>query len=665
MSVSEANAPSDAHHPPLALGTPELLIQSVIDYAIYMLDPVGKIVSWNPGAELIKGYSAEEIIGQNFSRFYTEDDRAAGMPERALATAAQTGRFTTEAWRVRKDGSRFWALVVIDPIRQDGELIGFAKVTRDLTEQREAQQAALESERRFRLLVDGVKDYAIYLLSPEGTVSNWNAGAERIKGYSATEIIGEHVSRFYTPEDVERGVPFEALEKARVEGRYETEGWRLRKDGSRFWANTVIDAIRDDDGVLIGFAKITRDLTERREAQLLLEQSREQLFQSQKMEAVGQMTGGLAHDFNNLLTGITGSLELIRTRLAQGRVNELERFITAALGAAFRAANLTHRLLAFARRQTLDPKPTDANKLIVSMSDLIERTIGPAVKLETVSGVGLWPTFCDANQLENAILNLCINGRDAMPDGGRLTIETTNAWIDPETASRRDMQPGQYVVICITDTGTGMTPEVVARAFDPFFTTKPIGQGTGLGLSMIYGFARQSGGQVRIYSEVGAGTTVRLYLPRYRGDAEDDAAEPASAETPRAESGETVLIVDDEPSVRMLVTETLDELGYGVIEAADGVSGLKLLQSDIRIDLLITDVGLPGGMNGRQVADAARLSRPNLKVLFITGYAENAAIGNGQLEPGMHVLTKPFNLDKLAARVKAIIDGAYISAGTA
>ncbi|HEX4504972.1 MAG TPA: PAS domain S-box protein [Alphaproteobacteria bacterium] len=657
MSDPEARAPStDPGTEPPPVNIHELLVQSVLDYAIFMLDPAGTIISWNPGAERIKGYTAQEIIGRHFSIFYTEEDRAAGKPQRALATARETGRFTADAWRIRKDGSRFWALVVIDPIIQDGKLIGFAKITRDLTEQRNAQLAALESERRFRLLVQGVTDYAIYMLSPEGIVTNWNTGAERIKGYTANEIVGQHFSRFYTDEDLEKEVPRIALEKARTEGRFEAEGWRKRSDGTRFWAGVIIDAIRDEDGTLIGFAKITRDLTERREAQLELEQSREQLFQSQKMEAVGQMTGGLAHDFNNLLTGITGSLELMRTRLAQGRINELERFITAALGAAFRAANLTHRLLAFSRRQTLDPKATDANRLIVSMSEFIQRTIGPAITLEIASAVGLWPTFCDVNQLENAILNLCINARDAMPDGGRLTIETTNAWIDEKGARQRDVQPGQYVAICVTDTGTGMPPEVVARAFDPFFTTKPIGQGTGLGLSMIYGFARQSGGQARIYSEVGSGTTVRLYLPRFYGEAEEASEEAPSELMPRAESGETVLVVDDEPSVRMLLTETLDELGYAVIEASDGPAGLKLLQSNIRIDLLITDVGLPGGMNGRQMADAARLSRPKLKVLFITGYAENAAIGNGHLEPDMHVATKPFNLDKLAARIKAIID---------
>ncbi len=560
------------------------------------------------------------------------------------------------SWRVRKDGSRFWAMVVIDAVRDDrGELVGFAKITRDVTEAHHAQLAAFESERRFRLLVQNVTDYAIFMLDTEGRVTNWNTGAERIKGYATSEIVGQHFSRFYTPEDVGHGVPGVALETVRRVGRYEAEGWRVRKDGRRFWASVVIDAVRDDDGTLIGFAKVTRDLTERREAQLALDRSREQLFQSQKMEALGQLTGGLAHDFNNLLTGITGSLELLSTRIAQGRVSEVDRYVGAAQGAAKRAAALTHRLLAFARRQTLDPRPTDVNRLIAGMEELIRRTAGPEIAVETVLGAGLWPTLCDPHQLENALLNLCINGRDAMPDGGRLTVETANSWLDERGARERDMAPGQYVAVCVTDTGTGMPPEVVARAFDPFFTTKPIGMGTGLGLSMVYGFARQSGGQARIYSEVGAGTTVRIYLPRHRGGASGESTQAEAAEAPRAERGETVLVVDDEPTVRMLITEVLEDLGYAAIEAADGASGLRVLQSDARVDLLITDVGLPGGMNGRQVADAGRQLRPGLRVLFVTGYAENAAVGNGHLEPGMHVLTKPFSMERLANRIKAII----------
>jgi PAS domain S-box-containing protein len=640
-----------------AIDPNELLIRNLVDYAICMLDPDVRVVSWNPGAERIKGYGADEIIGQHFSCFYTPEDRAAGVPTEALNKAVTTGRFATEAWRVRKDGSRFWAAVVIDPIREGGQLIGFAKITRDMTEQRAAHLAALESERRFRLLVQSVTDYAIYMLDPDGYVANWNPGAARIKGYTAAEIVGGHFSRFYTPEDRDQRLPWKALEQARQNGRYEAEGWRVRKDGTRFWASAVIDAIRDDDGELIGFAKITRDLTERRATQLQLEQSREQLFQAQKLEAVGQLTGGLAHDFNNLLTGISGSLELLRMRLAQGRMADLDRYIASAQGATSRAASLTHRLLAFARRQTLDPKPSNANKLIAGMEDLIQRTVGPAIKIETVLGIGTWPILCDPNQLESAILNLCINARDAMPDGGRLTIETANSSVDQADARARDMTAGQYVAICVTDTGAGMSPQVMARAFDPFYTTKPTGQGTGLGLSMVYGFAKQSGGQVRLYSEIDQGTTVRLYLPRHSGDMDEEVDQQTRELVPHAEANETVLLVDDEATIRMVVTDVLNELGYSVIEASDSASGLRILQSEVRIDLLITDVGLPGGLNGRQMADAARDKRPALKVLFITGYAENAVIGSGRLHPGMHVLAKPFAMDQLASRIKSIIAG--------
>jgi CheY-like chemotaxis protein len=373
------------------------------------------------------------------------------------------------------------------------------------------------------------------------------------------------------------------------------------------------------------------------------------------MEAVGQLTGGLAHDFNNLLAGISGSLDLLATRLAQGRIKELDRYIVAAQGASRRAAALTHRLLAFSRRQTLDPRPTDMNRLVAGMEELIRRTVGPAITVEVVAAAGLWTTLVDQNQLENALLNLCINARDAMPDGGRLTIETANRWLDARAGRERDIPPGQYLSLCVSDTGTGMTAEVKARAFDPFFTTKPIGEGTGLGLSMIYGFARQSGGQARIYSEPGQGTMVCLYLPRYAGVDEPGEAPQHAAELPRADQGETVLVVDDEPIVRMLITDVLEELGYVAIDAPDGIAGLKVLESDRPIDLLITDVGLPGGMNGRQLADAGLALRPDLKVLFITGYAENAAVGSGQLKPGMHVMTKPFEIDALASRIRHII----------
>ena len=393
-----------------------------------------------------------------------------------------------------------------------------------------------------------------------------------------------------------------------------------------------------------------RDMTEQRRIE-------EQLRQSQKMEAVGQLTGGLAHDFNNLLTGMTGSLDLLQTRIRQGRINDVDRYVVAAQGAAQRAAALTHRLLAFSRRQTLEPKPTDVNRLVSGLQELIQRTVGPAVSVESVGFGGLWNTLVDPGQLENALLNLCINARDAMPNGGKMTIETANRLLDEHEARDRDLSPGPYVSLCVSDTGTGMPEDVIARAFDPFFTTKPIGQGTGLGLSMIYGFARQSNGQVRISSEVGTGTTVCLYLPRHLG--KEDAVPPLAdlSGAPRAIQGETVLVIDDESTVRMLITEVLEDLGYTTIEAVDGAAGLRVLQSDARIDLLVTDVGLPGGMNGRQVADAARVSRPHLKVLFVTGYAETAVLQHGLLDPGMHVMTKPFAMEIFANRVKALIGG--------
>lgn len=386
-----------------------------------------------------------------------------------------------------------------------------------------------------------------------------------------------------------------------------------------------------------------------------LMKTEEALRQAQKMEAVGQLTGGLAHDFNNLLAGISGSLELIGNRIAQGRFADVERFSVAAQHAAKRAAALTHRLLAFSRRQTLDPRPTNTNRLVRDMEDLVRRTMGPAIEVEVVTAGRLWSTLVDPHQLENALLNLCINARDAMPNGGRLTVETANRWMDARAAAALDLEPGQYVSLCVSDTGPGMAPEIVERAFDPFFTTKPMGEGTGLGLSMVYGFARQSGGQVRIYSEPGEGAMICIYLPRSTVEADEPETSTVVVEPPKAQAGKTVMVVDDEPTVRMLVTEILHDLGYQAIEAADGASSLKILQSGARIDLLVTDVGLPGGMNGRQLADAARVARPDLKVLFITGYAENAVVGNGQLESGMHVMTKPFEMSALSERIQGLI----------
>ena len=392
---------------------------------------------------------------------------------------------------------------------------------------------------------------------------------------------------------------------------------------------------------------------EERSRQLL--EVEEALRQAQKMEAVGQLTGGLAHDFNNILGVIGGSFSLIERRLADGKPG-IERYISAGQESVQRAASLTQRLLAFSRRQTLDPKPIDVNRLIFGLEELIGRTVGPNIQVETVGAAGLWATKVDPAQLESALLNLCINARDAMmPDGGRLTIETANKWLDDRGARERDLKPGQYVSLCVSDTGIGMSAEVVSRAFDPFYTTKPIGQGTGLGLSMVYGFARQSGGQVRIYSEIGKGTTMCLYFPRFAGSV-DEAEDQPEALLPQSGSGEVIVVIDDERTLRMLVADVLTEAGYTVVQAGTGAEGLRQLQIQQRVDLLITDVGLPGGMNGRQVADAARTVRPNLKVLFITGYAENAAVGNGHLEPGMEIVTKPFVVTDFTVKVRDMLD---------
>lgn len=386
-----------------------------------------------------------------------------------------------------------------------------------------------------------------------------------------------------------------------------------------------------------------------------LMEAEERLRQSQKMEAVGQLTGGLAHDFNNLLAGISGSLELMKVRMAQGRANEVGRYIDAAQGCTTRATALTHRLLAFSRRQTLEPSPTNVNALMYGIVELIQRTVGPGIQVDTQSAADLWPARVDRGQLENALLNLCINARDAMPNGGRITLKTTNEVVDQQAGSNETLTEGQYLCVCVKDTGTGMTPEVISHAFEPFFTTKPIGQGTGLGLSMIYGFAQQSGGQVRISSKMGEGTTVCIFLPRYLGEVPEDRSVPSQLPVTGTQQGETILLVDDESTIRILLAEVLIELGYTVIEAADSAAGLKLLQSDVHIDLLITDVGLPGGLNGRQMADAGLKLRPELRTMLITGYAENAVLGDGQLQPGMRVLIKPFTVEVFASRVNDLM----------
>ncbi|MGE0740359.1 MAG: PAS domain S-box protein [Hyphomonadaceae bacterium] len=499
----------------------------------------------------------------------------------------------------------------------------------------EAEAESRDVAEQFRLLVQGVTDYALYLLSPQGHVTTWNVGAERIKGYSADEIVGEHFSRFYVEEDRARGEPALALQTAREAGRYEREAWRLRKDGSRFMAHVVIDAIRDRDGDLIGFAKITRDVTERYNAQRELEAAREALTQAQKMEMVGQLTGGLAHDFNNMLAGIIGALNLLQRRIAAQRFDDTARYIDAALTSAHRAAALTSRLLAFGRRQSLDIKPIDVAAAVRSMDILLQRSLGENVRLrmELAPAVAL----TDANQFEAALLNLAVNARDAMPDGGELMIAVEGG-------------DDGFVRVRVRDTGVGMAPEVLEQVFEPFFTTKPIGQGTGLGLSMVHGFVKQSGGDVQIVSTPGAGAEVIMLLPATALSPEHkETARPAE----KSGAGETVLVVEDDAQVRMLVLEVLSELGYKALEAGDARAALALLERN-KIDLMVSDVGLPG-MNGRQLAEMARARAPSLKVLFMTGYAEHAQVRSTFLGEGMDLVTKPFELDALAAKIREMV----------
>ncbi len=519
---------------------------------------------------------------------------------------------------------------------------------------RRADTIRHEREELFTALVKGVTDYAIFMLDPEGRIVSWNPGAERSKGYAAEEIIGQHFSRFYTDEDRAAGVPQRALQAAREKGKYEAEGWRVRKDGTRFFASVLIDPLREPSGRLIGYAKITRDVTERMQQQQALAETQAALAQSQKMEAVGQLSGGIAHDFNNLLHVITNATEALNRKL-QTSDPEISHLLTMVRRNADRAASLTQRLLAFSRRQPLEPRALDANRLVQGMADLLHSALGESISVEVVSGSGLWPILVDPNQLENAILNLAVNARDAMPGGGKLTIETTNAFLDETyTFSYKDVMPGQYVMIAVSDTGAGMTKEVLSKAFDPFFTTKEVGQGTGLGLSQVYGFVKQSGGHVKIYSEVDQGTTVKLYLPRLAAAAaSEDRNEIQFVDHIRAKG--TVLLVEDEEDVRIFTTEVLRELGYQVTAASNGASALTALSTMTQLDLLFTDIGLPDGMDGRQLADEVTRRRPGIKVLFTTGYARNATIHHGRLDPGVELIVKPFTQASLGRKLEKML----------
>jgi PAS domain S-box-containing protein len=624
-----------------------LLVQSVTDYAIYMLDPSGIVASWNPGAERFKGYTEAEIIGQHFSRFYTEEDRQTRLPHRALATAASEGRFEQEGWRVRKDGTRMWAHVIIEPIRDpSGTLVGFAKITRDISAQKAAREALRQSEERFRLLVQGVTDYAIFMLDPDGVVTNWNSGAARIKGYTEAEIVGQHFSRFYSEEDRAAGVPVRALETARREGRFDAEGWRVRKDGTRFWASVVIDAIRDDTGQLIGFAKVTRDITERQKTQEALEQARASLFQAQKMEALGGLSSGIAHDFNNILTVVLGNLDLLRRAPEQRR----ERLINNAVQAVEQGRKLTQQLLAFGRRHLHQPEVLDLNRLILGMDDMLKQSLRGDIQVVFDLTEEPWPVEVDPAQLQIALINLAVNARDAMPRGGQFRIRTENVTI-----------PGgeleQSVAIAVSDTGSGMPPEVVARAFEPFFTTKEVGKGTGLGLPQVYAFVQQSHGSVRITSEVGRGTTFTISLPRTRAQI---------LETPRASHDHAeperplrVLLVEDNAQVAEVAASVLAERGHTVVSSAGASEALRVLDSGQSFDVILSDLVMPGEMNGFDLAQRARERWPTLPVLLATGYSDQAAKA---IKAGFPLISKPYQPAALLLAVERTASTAAASA---
>jgi PAS domain S-box-containing protein len=618
-----------------------LLVEGVVDYAINMLDPSGIVTNWNSGAERMQGYSADEIVGQHFSKFYTKEDRASGLPARVLDTAGQIGCYEAEGWCVRKDGSRFWASVVINAIRSDsGELQGFAKVTRDISERRVALETLRESERQFRLLVAGVTDYAIFMLDPNGIVVSWNAGAERIKGYTADEIVGQHFSRFYTEADRSAAVPARALYTATKEGRFETEGWRVRKNGTLFWANVVIDPIRDERGELIGFAKITRDITERRNTQLELQESQRQRARAQRMDALGQLTGGVAHDFNNLLMIVSGHIRTIQQLTDVDP--KVSRAANAIAYAAQRGATLTRQLLTFSRRQTLNPKIFNIAERISLCRTMIESSVASTVRLSVAISPEIWRVNVDESEFDLALVNLALNARDAMPNGGALIITAEN--LNLTAGDTQEGLQGEFVAVRVTDTGAGIAPDVLPRIFDPFFTTKEIGKGSGLGLSQVHGFAHQSGGTVHIDSQVGRGTTVTIYLPR----CEKEPLEVLEETAAQSAGGETVLLVEDNPEVLTVCASMLEQLGYQTYAVSGALAALDLIKKK-HFDLVISDIVMPGSMDGAALANAIRARKPELPVLLATGFSP---AGSHTDHP---IIRKPFDLSELSRTVAALI----------
>ncbi|PPU22325.1 hybrid sensor histidine kinase/response regulator [Xanthomonas arboricola] len=648
------------------------ILDSVMDYAIIATDLHGLVTSWNEGAQRILGWSEAEMLGQTLERTFTPEDVERRQILIEAAAALESGSGMDERWHVRKSGQRFWANGSLMVLREEtGAAIGFVKVLRDRTAERLASEALRESERRLDALVRA-SSQSIFSAS-----ADWRELRQLVGEGALSDALSASLNwqqEMVHPDDRARlaeAIAHSIVNKTGLDVEYrvldadQRVGWTLmraiplldEREQIVEWFGTAAD-ITDKRLAEHQLRQLTETLEERvreRSAALLL--AEEKLRQSQKMEAVGQLTGGLAHDFNNLLTAISVGLELLQTRIEQGKYDRLERYVEMAQSSAARATALTQRLLAFSRRQTLAPTALEVQALVQGMHDIIARTLGPSIALQLRPAADPWKVLVDAPQLENALLNLCINARDAMPDGGELTIAVANRVLDAGAAQQLDLPIGEYVCLSVQDTGTGMSADVMSKVFEPFFTTKPIGQGTGLGLSMIYGFTRQSGGHVRIDSEVGVGTTMALYLPRFDGVLAQDEAVPATEQPLRSTAPScTVLLVEDETAIRVLMSEVLSEAGYRVIETAEGSAAVERLRSQETIDLLVTDVGLTGGLNGRQVADAGRQSRPTLPVLFVTGYAATAAVGAGQLEDGMEVLTKPFLAVDLERRVAQLLE---------
>ena len=623
----------------------QLLVEAVTDCAIYMLDPDGTIVSWNTGAKRLKRYTADQIVGKNFSMLFSEEDQKQGAPALALATARSKGRCESEGWRVRQDGSKFWARATLDTIKGDGgDLIGFAMITRDITERRAMLNALQESERQFRLLVSGVTDHALYMLDPNGIVVTWNSGAENIKGYKTAEIVGKHFSVLFSDEDRLADVPAHALGAATQCGKWKTEGLRKRKDGSVFWASEVIDAVRDEQGSLIGFASVTRDITERRLAQEALDKSQEQLGYLRKMEALSRLTGSIAHNFNNLLMIVSGHAQTVK-RLVKNDAKGL-RAIDAIEVAAKRGATLTRHMLSFSGRRQLNPATADLKSLIEGFGWLLNSLIvNVELKIEIPQNV--WPVEIDSSELELALVNMVLNSREAMPEGGTITISAENVRL-PDSGSAKQLA-GDFVELRIIDTGSGIPAEVLPKIFDPFFTTKEGTKGAGLGLSQVYGFVIQSHGAVGAKSEVGKGTEITMHLPRAaaaqivdRSEDDSDIASPA---------GGRVLIVEDDHDVAEVTASLIDQLGYKYRLANDAEAALHVLERDHKFDLVFSDVAMPGAMDGLGLAHALHKLYPGVPILLASGLTAP----NEATEVDIPLLSKPYGLEDLRRAINKLL----------